>query len=114
MHPPGLELDLGAHTSVALTFKFKFKFIYSHLFNYDLTKMRDRKEVKNRIKLNITKEKVCSSQRSSQASLRTCCFNDLVDRLTCLIPSQRAGENEKLLVQKKNACTYPRRQDDEP
>ena len=29
-------------------FKFKFKFIYSHLFNYDLTKMRDRKEVKNR------------------------------------------------------------------
>ena len=23
------------------------KFIYSHLFNYDLTKMRDRKEVKN-------------------------------------------------------------------
>ena len=30
------------------TNKFKFKFIYSHLFNYDLTKMRDRKEVKNR------------------------------------------------------------------
>ena len=28
--------------------EFKFKFIYSHLFNYDLTKMRDRKEVKNR------------------------------------------------------------------
>ena len=29
-------------------FKFKFKFIYSHLFNYDLTKMRDRNELKNR------------------------------------------------------------------
>ena len=29
-------------------FKFKFKFIYSHLFNYDLTKTRDRNEVKNR------------------------------------------------------------------
>ncbi len=49
-------------------FKFKFKFIYSHLFTYDIAKMRDRKEVKKQswlyIKLNITKEKVCSSQRS--------------------------------------------------
>ena len=49
-------------------FKFKFKFIYSHLFSYNITTIKNKKEVKKQswlyIELNITKEKVCSNQRS--------------------------------------------------
>ena len=39
-------LELSGFGSFLTALKFKFKFIYSHLFNCNITKMRDRKEVK--------------------------------------------------------------------
>ena len=62
---------------VALTtikFKFKFMFIYSHLFNYNTSTIRKKKKQKLSelyIELNITKEKVCSRQRSLAFELAT-------------------------------------------
>ena len=70
------ECNLCMVYSHALTFVYpewqllhgiKFKFIYSHLFSYNVTTIKNKKEVKTELtihELNITKEKVSSSQRS--------------------------------------------------
>ena len=56
--------------------KFKFKFIYSHLFNYNTTTIRNKKEVKteltiHRIKHNKGKECVAAKGAMQAFELAT-------------------------------------------
>ena len=48
------SLKLPGTVIIIYMFKFKFKFIYSHLFSYNITTIKNKKEVKNRANYTLS------------------------------------------------------------